>query len=134
MKSLGIIGGGAVLAIGMFAAASAAEPAAISKASLGSMGLGGMQLMSDNDGLAVRGKGAFVKGFDLHRKPKLHFFIFIVHKKFDHRGFDKFPHRSFDKFPHGGFDNKFAHKNMGGGMIWQPKQMVWNFGGGMKIH
>jgi len=125
MKNLGIIGGGAVLVIGMFATASAAEPSAISKASLGSMGLGGMQLMSDNDGLAVRGKGVFVKGFDMHRKPKLHFIIFIFHKKFDHRG--------FDKFPQGGFDNKFVHKNMGGGMIWQPKQMVWN-GGGMKIH
>jgi hypothetical protein len=37
--------------------ASAAEP--ISKSTLGSMGLGSMQTLSDNDGLAIRGKGTF---------------------------------------------------------------------------
>jgi hypothetical protein len=37
------------------ATASAAEP--IAKSTLSSMGLGSMQIMSDNDGLAVRGKG-----------------------------------------------------------------------------
>lgn len=39
------------------ATASAAEP--VAKSTLSSMGLGSMQQMSDNDGLAVRGKPAF---------------------------------------------------------------------------
>ena len=48
----------AVLFAGMIASASAGERAAsVSKSTLGSMGLGGMHQMSDNDGLAVRGKG-----------------------------------------------------------------------------
>lgn len=38
---------------------SASEPAAVSGATLSSMGLGGMQQMSDSDGLAIRGKGTF---------------------------------------------------------------------------
>ncbi len=37
--------------------ASAAEPASVSNNTLSSMGLGGMQQMSDDEGLAVRGKG-----------------------------------------------------------------------------
>jgi hypothetical protein len=37
------------------ATASAAEP--VAKSTLSSMGLGSMQTMTDNDGLAVRGKG-----------------------------------------------------------------------------
>jgi hypothetical protein len=40
----------------MVASASAAERT-ISKSTLSSMGLGSMQLMSDSDGLAIRGKG-----------------------------------------------------------------------------
>jgi len=51
----------AFLALALVAAfavsASAAEP--VSKSALSSMGLGSMQQMSDNDGLAVRGKGTF---------------------------------------------------------------------------
>ena len=42
------------------ATASAAEP--VSKSTLASMGLGGMQEMSDTDGMAVRGKGYFGYG------------------------------------------------------------------------
>ncbi len=48
----------ACAAVMLFAAtATAAEP--VAKSTLSSMGLGGMQQMSDNDGLAVRGKGTF---------------------------------------------------------------------------
>ena len=44
----------AVILAGFVASASAGE---ISKSTLKSMGLGGMQQLSDSDGLAVRGKG-----------------------------------------------------------------------------
>jgi hypothetical protein len=48
----------ACAAVMLFAAtASAAEP--VAKSTLSSMGLGSMQQMSDNDGLAVRGKGTY---------------------------------------------------------------------------
>jgi hypothetical protein len=48
----------ACAALMLFAAtASAAEP--VAKSTLSSMGLGSMQQMSDNDGMAVRGKGTF---------------------------------------------------------------------------
>jgi hypothetical protein len=43
----------------MLFAASASAADAVSESTLGSMGLGKMQSMSDNDGLAVRGKGTF---------------------------------------------------------------------------
>jgi hypothetical protein len=43
----------------LFAATASAGDLAISKSTLGSMGLGGMQTLSDSDGLAVRGKGTF---------------------------------------------------------------------------
>lgn len=44
----------------MFSASCAlAGDLAVSKSTLGSMGLGSMQQMSDNDGLAIRGKGTF---------------------------------------------------------------------------
>jgi hypothetical protein len=43
----------------LFAATASAGDLAISKASLGSMGLGTMQSLSDSDGMAVRGKGPF---------------------------------------------------------------------------
>jgi len=41
------------------AATAAAGDLAVSNSTLSSMGLGGMDRMSDNDGLAVRGKGTF---------------------------------------------------------------------------
>jgi hypothetical protein len=47
----------AVVMIG--AASAAAADLAVSKSTLGSMGLGSMNLMSDNEGLAIRGKGTF---------------------------------------------------------------------------
>jgi hypothetical protein len=47
----------ACAAVVLFAAAAQAGEKAIAKSTLGSMGLGSMQVMSDNDGLAVRGKG-----------------------------------------------------------------------------
>jgi hypothetical protein len=54
MKNIAI----ACAALMLFAAtASAAEK--VSKSTLSSMGLSGMQEMSDSDGLAVRGKGTF---------------------------------------------------------------------------
>lgn len=53
MKSFAI-----ACAVMLFAAtASAAEP--VSKSTLASMGLGGMQQMSDSEGTSVRGKGYF---------------------------------------------------------------------------
>ncbi|HEX5446296.1 MAG TPA: hypothetical protein VFW87_20885 [Pirellulales bacterium] len=41
------------------AATAAAGDLAVSKSALGSMGLGSMQLLSDNEGQAIRGKGTF---------------------------------------------------------------------------
>lgn len=55
MKSFAI---GCALLMGFAATASAGE-LAVSKSTLGNMGLGGMQLMSDEDGQAIRGKGTF---------------------------------------------------------------------------
>ncbi len=43
----------------LLAATASAGDLAVSKSTLSSMGLGGMQQMSDNDGLAVRGKGTW---------------------------------------------------------------------------
>jgi hypothetical protein len=43
----------------LFAATASAGDLAVSKNTLGSMGLGGMQTLSDSDGMAVRGKGTF---------------------------------------------------------------------------
>jgi len=48
------------LVAGMVASASAADRA-VSKSTLNSMGLSGMQQLSDNDGLAVRGKGSYAQ-------------------------------------------------------------------------
>jgi hypothetical protein len=42
-----------------FAATASAAEKAVSKLTLGSMGLSSMQTLSDEDGLAVRGKGTF---------------------------------------------------------------------------
>lgn len=47
----------ACAAIVLFAATAKAGDLAVTKSTLSSMGLGSMQTMSDNDGLAVRGKG-----------------------------------------------------------------------------
>ena len=41
----------------LFAATASAADLAVSNSTLGNMGLGSMQVMSDTDGLAVRGKG-----------------------------------------------------------------------------
>jgi hypothetical protein len=43
----------------LFAATASAGDLAVSQSALGSMGLGGMQVLSDDEGLAVRGKGTF---------------------------------------------------------------------------
>jgi hypothetical protein len=149
MKSLGIMCLAVALVLGMFSAVSADEPAALAQSSLASMGLGGMRIMSDDEGTAVRGLGAFVNGHFGNHKMTVPF----DHKKFDHRnGFDhkKGDHgRGFDKkIDHGkGFDKKvdhgrgFGHKNFGhgmghksighhkgGGMIW-PTRSFGHFGG-----
>ncbi len=47
----------AALLFGFVSVASASEP--VAQSTLGSMGLGGMQQMSDEAGLSVRGKGTF---------------------------------------------------------------------------
>ncbi|MEX0677471.1 MAG: hypothetical protein WD063_10380 [Pirellulales bacterium] len=52
MKKLAI-----TCALTLFAAAASAADLAVTNSTLGSMGLGSMQLMSDTDGNAVRGKG-----------------------------------------------------------------------------
>jgi hypothetical protein len=55
MKNFGIVCAALVICAGLVASASAAEH--VSKSTLSSMGLGSVQQMSDNDGLAIRGKG-----------------------------------------------------------------------------
>jgi len=55
MKNVVLACAALVVLAGMVASASAAER--VSKSTLSSMGLGSMQLMSDSDGLAIRGKG-----------------------------------------------------------------------------
>ncbi|REK19287.1 MAG: hypothetical protein DWQ37_01460 [Planctomycetota bacterium] len=50
---------GVALALMAVSTASAGEPAGISKNTLGNMGLGSMQTMSDTEGMTVRGKGTF---------------------------------------------------------------------------
>jgi len=55
MKSFAI----ACAALMLFAATASAGDLAVSKSTLGSMGLGSMQQMSDDEGTAVRGKGTF---------------------------------------------------------------------------
>lgn len=55
MKNVAI--SGAMLML--LAATAAAGELAVSDSTLGNMGLGSMQLMSDHDGLAIRGKGTF---------------------------------------------------------------------------
>jgi hypothetical protein len=56
MKNV-FIASSALVLFAFVSAASAGE--AISKSTLGHMGLGGMQIMSDTDGMAIRGKGTF---------------------------------------------------------------------------
>ena len=55
MKNFGIVCGALVVIVSMVASASAADH--VSKSTLSSMGLGSMQLISDSDGLAIRGMG-----------------------------------------------------------------------------
>jgi hypothetical protein len=55
MKNFGIVCGALVVIVSMLASASAADH--VSKSTLSSMGLGSMQSISDNDGLAIRGMG-----------------------------------------------------------------------------
>lgn len=57
MKNVMIPCAVAALLCGFVSLASAGEP--VAKSTLGSMGLGGMQEMSDEAGMAVRGKGTF---------------------------------------------------------------------------
>jgi hypothetical protein len=143
----------AALVAGFVAAASADEPSnGIAPSSLAGMGLGGMRMMSDDEGTAVRGMGTFVDGNFKDHKMSFPF----DHKKFDHRnGFDHkkfvhgrgFDHKRFDhkKFDHGknfghktfghgknffghkmlghGMDKSFGGHKFGGGMIWASGQM-----------
>jgi hypothetical protein len=61
MRNLLMIFAATVLLNGTVAKVSAAERAGdVAKSTLGNMGLGSMQPMSDDAGLAVRGKGTFV--------------------------------------------------------------------------
>ncbi len=57
MKNVMILCAVAALLFGFESLTSASEP--VAKSTLGSMGLGGMQHMSDEAGLTVRGKGTF---------------------------------------------------------------------------
>ena len=58
MKNFGMICGALVICASLVASASASDRvASVSKSTLGTMGLGGMQQLADNDGLAIRGKG-----------------------------------------------------------------------------
>ena len=58
MKSFAIV----VAVLMLFAATAAAGDLAVSKSTLDGMGLADMQLLSDQDGMAVRGKG-FIDDF-----------------------------------------------------------------------
>jgi hypothetical protein len=58
MKKIAILSMATVLVAALVASASAADRVVpVSKSTLASMGFGGVSLMSDSDGLAVRGKG-----------------------------------------------------------------------------
>jgi hypothetical protein len=57
MKNLCIICAALALVAGFAVSASAADLNSVPTATLTSMGFGGVELLSDNDGLAVRGKG-----------------------------------------------------------------------------
>jgi hypothetical protein len=58
MRTLAI----ACAAVSLLAASASARELAVSKSTLDRMGLGTMQKMSDDDGIAVRGKGSGVWG------------------------------------------------------------------------
>jgi hypothetical protein len=58
MKNFRMVCVAAVLTLGVSVAASAADRA-VSKAGLNKMGLGSMSVLSDKEGVAVRGKGSF---------------------------------------------------------------------------
>ena len=51
----------ACAALMLLAATASAGDLAVSKSTLNSMGLGGMQQLSDTDGMAVRGQGVFAQ-------------------------------------------------------------------------
>ena len=51
----------ACAAMMLLAATASAGDLAVSKSTLNNMGLGGMQMMSDTDGMAVRGMGTFAQ-------------------------------------------------------------------------
>jgi hypothetical protein len=56
--------------VGLAGSAGAAEPtSAVSNSTLTSMGLGGMQAMSDQEGMAVRGKGVIAFGLSFASRP-----------------------------------------------------------------
>jgi hypothetical protein len=60
MKNLLILGAAALLVAGLASTVSAGDFAgAVPAATLNSMGFGGVEIMSDDAGLAVRGKGSF---------------------------------------------------------------------------
>ncbi len=62
MKKLSVLVPALALAV-MMSASALAENGAVSEATLNAMGLGGMQVMSDQDAMAVRGKGFVGHGF-----------------------------------------------------------------------
>jgi hypothetical protein len=59
MKTLAI----GCAALMLLAATASADELAVSKSTLNTMGLGGMQTMSNSDGMAVRGKATFATVF-----------------------------------------------------------------------
>jgi hypothetical protein len=124
----------------LFAAnrALAAEPAAISSATLGDMGLATMQTLSDEHGTAVRGMGAFTgHHFDMGKTHVRFDHKKTEHRKMvDHRGGHKMDHRGGHKFEksfhHKNFGHDFGHKKMDTHKsfgFWQPRTLGWHFGG-----
>lgn len=60
MKNAMIVFAAVALVVGLTASVSAGEPAgAVPATTLSSMGFGGVEIMSDADGLAIRGKGTY---------------------------------------------------------------------------
>jgi hypothetical protein len=69
MKKLLVICVALGLLLGLTATASAAEPKAVSDATLASMGLGSMKAMTDQEGMAVRGKATLSFGLGFAFRP-----------------------------------------------------------------
>ena len=118
MKSLGIIIGVIVLAMGMAATTSADERAAnVSESSLAAMGFGGVSHMSDEEGIAIRGKGAS--------------FVNFWKGNFGRNGFGK---GDFGKNNHHGFNNHFGCvKNGRNSHGCIPVPTFCKFGGGHRV-